>query len=65
MSDDLKPCPFCGGEVAFNKSSNIPPSFRVFHLCQRDYSNPHRICIETKWCKTMSEAADIWNRRTE
>lgn len=53
MSEELKPCPFCGGEVKTDRSSNII-GFQV-------YCAPCR--IQTAWERTMEEAARRWNRR--
>ena len=63
MNDELKPCPFCGGKGTFRKSNDNPPCIKVYHPCKRDYHTPYQIVIETKWCKTVEEAAELWNRR--
>jgi hypothetical protein len=65
MDTKLKPCPFCGGEGEFRKSNDIPPCIKVYHTCPRTRTSPPRIIIETKWCKTMSDAAELWNRRAK
>ncbi len=55
MSEELKPCPFCG-EQAFDGIDGIAPDF-LYHIlctncnaCQQDY-------------KTEEEAIKAWNRR--
>lgn len=45
------------------KSNDNPPFIKVYHPCKRDYHNPYQIVIETKWCKTIEEAVELWNRR--
>lgn len=67
MSKELKPCPFCGGEVDY------------VHTDHRDLTNRshHYVCRKCKAtvfldvvCKYKSaeaierEAIEIWNRRT-
>lgn len=63
MSEELKPCPFCGGKarmhVAF--ASGGDHSVGVYVECLEC-----RSCSETKWGDGAQEkAADAWNRRAE
>jgi Lar family restriction alleviation protein len=58
MSDELKPCPFCGGEglleqVEAASSRNKPNYYIVCRSC----------ACEGGWHKTKSGAARHWNRR--
>ena len=66
MSDELKPCPFCGKIPSLKKSNDKPPYVFVKfdHFCEhgKDAFHTH---VETKWCKTYEEAAKLWNRRAE
>lgn len=57
--NDLKPCPFCGGEGRVQE--------HIFH----GYANTYGVvcldcCAETRqfYC-TMDEAVKAWNRRAE
>ena len=54
MNEELKPCPFCGGEVGISQIYDW--SFRVY--CSN--------CdIEIDGFSTEEEAIDEWNRRVE
>lgn len=59
MKDELKPCPFCGGEGRINT--------RTFSDADADVGNSYIECIEcgveTPWRLTESEAIAAWNRR--
>lgn len=67
MGEQLKPCPFCGGDAELQKSLGGPftedavrASFRVVcsdHGCQGGFSN--------FWHTTPEEAVGAWNRRAE
>lgn len=57
--EELKPCPFCGGDVVpFHAKSdefNIDLGYRFF--CHNN------CCMQVKFYKTMEEAIEAWNRR--
>lgn len=53
MSDELKPCPFCGGEAEF--ISGVGFFCVSCSFC----------CGETNLYNTGQEAIDAWNRRIE
>ena len=57
MTENLKPCPFCGGDATLRKN---------------EYSDGYYVTCLSKTCsvlvvtcqrKTEEEAAEIWNRR--
>lgn len=54
MSDELKPCPFCGGNDVIFMPSLIYPGRRAAH-CRR--------CRVTGPLTEYEEAADDWNTR--
>lgn len=51
MTDELKPCPFCGGEAEITKNE-----MRVWVHCTKCYS-------DTNLYQTQKEAVDAWNLR--
>ncbi len=62
MTDELKPCPFCGGEAELQ--DDLGREDRVFYRavcgdvgCQGHYCN--------NWSMTPEEAAGRWNARHE
>lgn len=57
MSEELKPCPFCGSKAEFD-----PLSLGVSVYC------PNEECPttpETGYCDTQEAAVAAWNRRSE
>ena len=50
MSDELKPCPFCGGEAHTHHAMG-----EVWHHCHCGSLDMHR---------TLGAATEAWNRRT-
>lgn len=59
MDRELKPCPFCGEEVAIH-----------FNKYTKQYSvacgNPEcNLCVQTIPCKTLEQTIEIWNRRAD
>ena len=70
MTNDLKPCPFCGGDAKIKKDYerdghyNIPIYFIKCSSCGSN-SAPYK----TEWrlpgdVQTMEELINRWNRRT-
>ena len=58
---DLKPCPFCGGEVSitYHSADNV---FSIWHKhdgCK--FIEP--MYIDGEYAKSLSDARDIWNKR--
>lgn len=54
MNEELKNCPFCGGEAVILKRANTC----YYPKCSKCYAMIDRICT------TEEEAAGLWNRRT-
>ena len=56
MPNELKPCPFCGGEASMIKVDYVR-------------GNTYCYCTECKakspYCLTREEAINAWNRRSE
>lgn len=61
--NELKPCPFCGGEAEIYNSCDKPPYYRVEHYCFCDDFR-RRIRIRTDWKATPEQAAELWNERS-
>lgn len=58
MDNELKPCPFCGGEAIFPKSRDEfgKEMESTFALCTGCGAT-------TCWCTRKDKAAKLWNRR--
>lgn len=55
---ELKPCPFCGGEVVIDYNKYT----KVYSIaCGNSECN---LSVSTLPCQTAKEAIDIWNRRS-
>lgn len=54
MPNELKQCPFCGGEAETVKGEVNEPIFWVSCKCCQ---------CETIWFETAKEAIETWNRR--
>lgn len=61
--DELKPCPFCGGDMnmVYRSASRM---YMIYHedggrLC--DIIGPFKIHVSR--ARSLGEAADCWNRR--
>lgn len=64
MSDELKPCPFCGGEGEVNKSRFLwIVEWRVW--CKTCWATTHGYADTNVWKQSRQEAIDVWNRRTK
>ena len=70
MSDELKMCPFCGGEgegirvdttKMWTGMSDVIISAKVIHWCTREQGQP-QTAIQVKG-KTVQDAIDKWNTR--
>ena len=59
---NLKPCPFCGGEMTIVRS----PETRSFIISHRNLRNCHFYRFRINWqtANTLEEAVLAWNRRT-
>ena len=67
MSDEIKPCPFCGGKAHVAEGriwySVRPKLFEVVcndDSCRGGYD--HAECMYS-WSKTREKAIEIWNMR--
>lgn len=63
VTNDLKPCPFCGGKPRLMKKITQPARE------ERPFIYRCIICGEcgasTGWFNTNRQAKDLWNRRAE
>ncbi len=55
--DQLKPCPFCGGQAEFIELHVTPNEI------QRGYFRCKYMCCEQGLVKDKDEATEDWNRR--
>lgn len=60
---ELKPCPFCGGEVVVSGSSRLR-TFIVSHRNPRE-CHFHHFKIDWKTAGSLAEATKAWNRRKD
>lgn len=66
-----KKCPFCGGVPEWRKHIYLTPKMRNIippkkrHLLRRFYVLCIRCGAQTSLYKTVDEAVEAWNRRTE
>ena len=57
--EELKPCPFCGGEVSMTQHL-FSGGFNVWHIGQPCLVEPIRIVTTDR-----EQAIEAWNRRAE
>ena len=62
MTDELKPCPFCGEADLKLYSDNDPAAHGFLHLCKID--GEYMVKVESRLFATEAAAIDAWNRRT-
>ena len=77
MSEELRPCPFCGGEakLSWDYSSERDVSmWSVYHFCDgpvgryHGYGSCNVPFVETPWYdgdEGRQTAIDAWNRRAQ
>lgn len=73
--EELKPCPFCGGEahlVDDYSSERDHMFYQVWHDCTTNsgairhaYGHALSLQISTPWCANEKDAVLLWNRRAE
>lgn len=64
MSDELKPCPFCGGEAeCIDDTGVLVNGRRTWVVWCPDEECP--VVLSTPLCETQEEAAAAWNTRSE
>lgn len=69
MTMVLKACPFCGEDAEFEKNvitvedETAFEYWRVRHYCRRFAGGFNLMC--TRWSRTITGAAEAWNRRAE
>lgn len=59
QENELKPCPFCGGEAELRKLKHIPDGYDYTPRCK----NPSCCCRITKRFNVKETAIALWNRR--
>lgn len=59
---DLRPCPFCGGEVSitYHSMDNVFSIWHKYDGCK--FIEP--MYIDGKYAKSLSDARNIWNKRS-
>ena len=61
MTNDLKPCPFCGSKKVHLYSDKDPSLHGFIHLCTID--DDAMVKIESRLFQSEVEAIKAWNRR--
>lgn len=61
-TNELKPCPFCGGKAVMHRSRHTNNRF-VVYCSNKDEKCKAEPC--TNLFDTQEEAAEVWNRRAE
>ena len=62
MTDQLKPCPFCGGKASAYSECKTTYSPEYWHICCDNNGCPVESFLDNIY-PTEAEAADIWNTR--
>lgn len=69
MPNELKPCPFCGGEVCLNKINHRTLNRRDYwFMCEKCGAYIMLPIINSKYSSVTEiekEAKELWNRRTD
>lgn len=58
IEEELRPCPFCGGDVKIRISNDTFPVYGIDHLCDNN-----KLSIKLHWYSTPKEAVEAWNIR--
>ena len=61
MSNELKPCPFCGGTKISLYSEKDEELHGFLHICEG--FDDYMVKVESRLFQTEEEAIDAWNRR--
>ena len=65
LSEELKPCPFCGGEARLRKHQKLEQTWYVqCNKCGMRTPNSVQPPYES-WKTTMNYPVQLWNRRVE
>ena len=59
MSDELKPCPFCGGDAVLRTTIESPDYFEAWYTVHCD------MCGVKIGAEYKSDAISHWNKRME
>ena len=59
MSEELKPCPFCGGRAGIKITQHVPRGYDYTPQCK----NPHCCGRLYKKFEDRETAIKMWNRR--
>lgn len=63
-SEQLKPCPFCGGEAEFYMGSYSACTNYVVVKCRKCNAKTEEITGSVAYC-AKDVARDLWNRRVD
>ena len=67
-TDELKPCPFCGGEATLKDARNCLVVSRFSYIFPFSVGCENKHCEVkpyTLYCDTEAEAIAAWNRRAD
>lgn len=65
MSNDLKPCPFCGGNPVKKVQYGVVAARDVVAYHCENRANKCPVNMRTRYCETEEEAAELWNTRND